>query len=1164
MEVLKRLWLHARKLGGKSKQVFDSSKETKKGAAITIMYRTICFFAFLTLTIGSSFGASDQHNSQPSISQRRVSSRAAAASRRIKSPNPAPSHIGFISAPQLPASGGTYSNFPAGQGDFNGDGNPDVAQVVNTGTGKTPVCQISVALGNGDGTFQAAKLTPLTALAATCISPFTGYPMFVGDMNGDGKADIVILQQAPSASVTVWLSNGDGTFTETLQGSIPVTANPAVWATVTAVKPDTAMDIVVADGANPGSLWILKGNGDGTFITTPTQIPFTGQLDQTNQINPGFPATVIFGDFNGDGYLDFAAQAAPGSSTGSKHQMIVYLNSGLGGGYGTYLTSTALNTPDHVYGSCFNVGGNLNGFLDIVSANCYDNTVTVYLNNSTGTFSTGTYFITGADSIGLNIADVNGDGFADIISTDQQGSDVTVLLNDGTGNFPTAGPSIGYVTGGIPQVPALVVDKNADIAVPDAIYSFTQLKASGNGGFISALNYYSPFTVAGPGYQTSYGIASGDFNGDGSPDIVIGNGPCFAPGGLCGPTAGNITVFLSNGDGTLKPGVNYGNGSTNPFAFQFVAVGDFNGDGKLDIAATDATNGGVQIFTGNGDGTFNVGSTYATDSVTASTLGIVAVDLNNDGKLDLAVVNLTGAGTAGDVGVLINNGTGGFNPVINYPLSTPAADITAADLGNKQIDLLIPLYGNPPLSNGSGIAVLLGKGDGTFTAEPDYVLSSNNSTLHNPYSLAVGDLNGDGKPDLAITIDDQVTVGNQGLAIALGNGDGTFQANPAQYSGTLQLPNSDLPHPAYIKMFDLNFDGNLDLLYTNTRFSTVGLMYGKGDGTFYDPVEFVSGGQAFGIAIADLNGDGAPEVITSGNADTFSGATVLINPSGNSVALQSSANPAAFGASVTFTATVAATVSGVTAIPTGTVTFYTGTSALGSPVAVNTSGVAVLNTTKLPAGSQSVTAVYGGDVNFKTTTSAALAEVVSPQPTYTLAANPNTNTVNPGSSAQYTITLTPTGGYNGTVSFNCPASPLPAGVSCSFNPPTLSPTTANAITTTLTLTTTAPTTALVTPLAKPYEGTPNLWASLSGIGLLGLVLTGDWKKRRSTATILMALALLMILPLMGCGGGSGSSSGTSGGTPPGTTAVKVSATGTAGTNDGTTTPQTLTVTLVVN
>jgi hypothetical protein len=435
-------------------------------------------------------------------------------------------------------------------------------------------------------------------------------------------------------------------------------------------------------------------------------------------------------------------------------------------------------------------------------------------------------------------------------------------------------PSVGYATGGtrltasgVVLTPALAADFNkdghVDAIVPDGLYSFVYLQGLGDGSFRSGIDYYSEPTTAGNGYQTSVGIASGDFNGDGHPDFVLGNSYAF------GQKEGNITVFLSNGDGTLKPGVSYGSKTFSNFQFQFVAVGDFNGDGKLDIAATDAINGGVQVFTGNGDGTFTAGSAYPTDSGTYTSWGIIAGDFNGDGKTDLAVVNNTNGGANGDVGVLINNGAG-FNPVVNYPTTAPGTEITTADVNlDKHLDLILPLYGTSS-TPGTSVVVLLGKGDGTFPT------SKSTTVGNNPYAASIGDLNGDGKPDLAVTIQDQTSSHNQGIAVALGNGDGTFQT-PTLFQTTLQSALFGLPGPGYVKMVDVNQDGYLDLLYTNSTFSTVGVRYGKGDGTFNDPVEYPAGSFASDIAFADVNGDGEPDVVTSGTKKGFSGVTVLLN-----------------------------------------------------------------------------------------------------------------------------------------------------------------------------------------------------------------------------------------------------------------------------------------------
>ena len=192
----------------------------------------------------------------------------------------------------------------------------------------------------------------------------------------------------------------------------------------------------------------------------------------------------------------------------------------------------------------------------------------------------------------------------------------------------------------------------------------------------------------------------------------------------------------------------------------------------LTLPRPTAINGVVQFFTGNGDGTFNVGPTFSTGSG-VSALGIAVGDFNGDKKPDLAVVNNTGT-TSANVAILTNSSTPAalFSLLTQLPnLSTLATEITAADLNNDgKLDLVVPC-GERTRPLAPSVAVLLGNGDGTFTAKPDFNLGFNN-----PYYAAVGDFNGDGKVDLAVTLEDQTNAHKQGIAVAIGNGDGTFQA----------------------------------------------------------------------------------------------------------------------------------------------------------------------------------------------------------------------------------------------------------------------------------------------------------------------------------------------------------------------------------------------------
>ena len=1148
--------------------------------------RAACLSVLSLLVFLSSFSSDNQANAQNQLgasgaqtvhasqSQKRAINRAAVAkstARRFAQSAP-PTNIGFLGAPRTFAGGGIPGIFPAVMGNF-GNGFESAATIVNTGAA-TNKFSISVALNNGAGSF--------TNVLTTLTGEDQQDPIFVGQLKGSTETtdDIVVVHPAASPNQTTieaWLSNGDGTFTAGSQGTVPVTTNGFVWATIADVNGDGCPDVVLADAGTPnGNIWTILGKGDGSCdgsFGTPTSVAFTGALSagSPTQGVPGNP--MVFTDFNGDGSLDFAAPSA------TTNQIMVYLCSSGASPCTSYAAPVGLATTDNVYGSCFLGGGVVatGSKGDLVSANCVQNggTITVYLNTGNGSFKTGAYYPSTADPVtrfpnptAIAIGDINGDGKNDIVVTDLNDSAVEVFLGngDGTVNVPTA----GYSTGGSPFDPPLVADFNGDgkldVVVPDNQQNFVFLEGYGDGSFRSAINYYA--LHANGGFQPEgEGLASGDFNGDGIPDIVIGNAD--------GTNAAPVTVFLSNADGSFQPGVNYTPPISVPnYEMQFVAVADFNGDGILDIAASDTYRGLVQIFYGVGDGTFNVGPTYVTESTGGTNLnpvGIVTADFNGDGKPDLAIVNNNSgtAPTTADVGVLINNGTG-FNPVANYALSTVATEITAADVnGDGKLDLTVPLYGvcfqGSCSAPGNAVAVLLGNGDGTFTAKPNFQLPS---TFLNPYNAAVADINGDGKADLVVTIQD-VTEANQGIAVALGNGDGTFQT-PTLLNSSAQSP----ALPGYVQIVDLNRDGFPDLVYTNALSGTVGVMYGQGNGTFYSPLEFATNRWAWDFALIDVNGDGVLDAVTSGFEQAFSGVGVLLNTSGNSTALTTSAAQVNVGQSVTFKATITgSTVRGVTTAPTGTVTFLDGTTKLGTPVTI-TAGVASLTTSFATAGTQSITAAYSGDTNYIPTTSGAVQETVVPvavQPDYTLASTPTTQTVNPGTAATYKITVTPTNGYNGTISFPASAcSALPTGASCSFSPSTLP----GSGSTTLTITTTAPTSGMLIPAdVNPHGGGTGLMASLTGFGLMGIVLVGDLRKRKRHGAIVLltVLTLALVLSLVGCGGGSssgggggGGGGGGTGGTPSGTYAVKLSVTGTAGTNGGNTAAHPLGVTLVVN
>lgn len=297
----------------------------------------------------------------------------------------------------------------------------------------------------------------------------------------------------------------------------------------------------------------------------------------------------------------------------------------------------------------------------------------------------------------------------------------------------------------------------------------------------------------------------------------------------------------------FSPVVNYNSGGSGANS---VIVSDVNLDGKPDLVVAnqsitvDSPYGSVGVLLGRGDGTFEPAATYISGDFAASSIAVA--DVNGDGKPDLLVANLCAANTSclsgGVVDVLLGNGDGTFQPAMAYPSggSYPQS-IAVADVNmDGKPDLVLANY----LSGMVG--VLLGNGDGTF--QPAAIYDPGGL----PTAVAIGDVNGDRNPDLVVA-----TLGRDGrVAMLLGQGDGTYQL-----AGT--YPSSGL-NPVSVAIADVNGDGKADVLVTNNFSSTIGVLLGNGDATFKPTLTYASGG--FGplsIAMADVNGDGRPDIIVA-------------------------------------------------------------------------------------------------------------------------------------------------------------------------------------------------------------------------------------------------------------------------------------------------------------
>ncbi|MGA3326960.1 MAG: VCBS repeat-containing protein, partial [Terriglobia bacterium] len=303
-------------------------------------------------------------------------------------------------------------------------------------------------------------------------------------------------------------------------------------------------------------------------------------------------------------------------------------------------------------------------------------------------------------------------------------------------------------------------------------------------------------------------VAIGDFNGDGIPDLAVAD---F--------TSSNVSILLGNGDGTFQTAVNYPV-ATNP---RSVVVGDFNGDGKLDLAVASYTNSNnVTILLGNGDGTFTTKGTFTAGS---SPRSVAVGDFNGDGIPDLAVANYGGS----TVSVLLGNGDGTFTTATNSPYTTGFSSPTYVAVGDFNRDGFADLVVANAGSN--NVVVLLNNADGTgtFTAQTPSTVGSI------PWGVAIGDFNGDGWTDLAVAnctaatpsaCATGATAGTVSVLLNKADGTGTFNAAVPYDVGT---------GPLRVAVGDVNGDGIADLAvsnYNNGNAGSVSVLIGIGDGTF--------------------------------------------------------------------------------------------------------------------------------------------------------------------------------------------------------------------------------------------------------------------------------------------------------------------------------------------
>ncbi len=925
------------------------------------------------------------------------------------------------------------------------NGSQDIVAILPGPVGSTSEQYEETFLNDGSGAFPTNKTDRYPSQG----TPITSTSIALADVNHDGNVDLLVENSFSAfefgSAVEVHLGNGDGSFQASAPGGavqFPGFLGYGSNFVVTSLTGDPSkLDIILANQHGP---YVALSNGDGTYQPAQPALPNDPVAPPLGDYNPKLFDPILgvqTADIDGDGKPDLILDEDGG--------LVTYL----GNGNGTFgpVAGTAALAND--------------GFV-----------------NQTGASQ-------------IVIADFNGDGKLDFVSSDNSSGYLGIGFGNGDGTFATApllyspaSPKISPLSFTAEATADLNGDGVADVLGVNGIdNSIVAALSAGKGKFkfkqalpASAFNLY----FIDPAVTYFNGNNKVDLNGDGRPDFILV------------AQDNSIAVALSNGDGTLQTPIPIALGTTLHCTPYSMAVGDVNGDRKLDL---------VIAYTGDS--------------------GCV----------------LPGVAPAGNTPsgyfVALGNGDGTFSPstITFTPFDSSVEAVALAPLHgqNKPLDLIVSNYvGVSNLPPDAHVSLLPGSGDGTF-GTPVTVDSG-----HSTYAILTDDFNHDGKPDLTLIAQynpNSVSTLPGGVFLYAGNGDGTF-ASPI----TLNIDSGFIAGA----FADVNGDGISDLLLSNQNgdefYSGISVLLGTGNGTFAAPINYFST-PANPLLVGNFLGDNVPSIITPGAGST----ALLMNQGGTSISLTPSAPTIAPGQPVNLAVALTATLPNRPA-PTGAVTIYDGVTQIGAGSLSD--GSFTFTTSQLAPGAHSLSAAYSGDGNFNPNRSVSIAFTVAapPPPDYTVTPGVSSLTIAKGSTGTVALSIAANAGLSGNITFACAG--VPAEAACTFAPATLNAAPGQTATDTLTISTTAPA-ASVRGVARLSSHTRRFGNVVALAGLLLVVLPfRRGSKRYFTLALAVCLAGGSAL-MLGCGGGAGPqppATTANPGTPAGTSAVTVTATALTG------------------